>query len=91
MPQNPLRNPNPRQLQARRARKKPARRPADFQGTPLVLLKVAGDLAEGVGQLCADRGHRSDNHNGDQGRDQAVFDGGCARIVMREVLQGRKH
>src|ERR1700736_2584941 len=49
------------------------------------LLQRGGDRAEGAGKLGADALDGGDDRERDTGGDQAVFDGGCAGLILDET------
>jgi hypothetical protein len=56
---------------------------------PLVqaALEVASDVVEGVVELVADALHRADRRNGDEGGNQAIFDGSRALLVPKQLCE----
>jgi hypothetical protein len=52
-------------------------------------LKIAGDVAERVGEIGADRSHDSDCRNRDQRRDQPVFDRRNPALVFDQAENSR--
>ena len=51
-----------------------------------MLFECTGDGVERAGQVCSDKSNSSDNHNRNASSDQAVFDGGCTRLVPSETV-----
>ncbi len=48
------------------------------------VLELRGDFVERAGHAGAEAGHRADDDDGDQGRDQSVFDRGHGALVGLE-------
>ena len=48
----------------------------------------AGELREHERNAGADVGHGGDDDDADEGGDQAVLDGRCARLALHELVQG---
>src|SRR5215207_11715851 len=57
----------------------------------LVLLQLVRDPREGGVELAAERGYGADRGDGDEGRDEAILDGGRAGLVLDETLEKGLH
>ena len=64
------------------------RRPAPL--TKEVLAEVVRNVVERVVQRIADAGHRTDGSDGNQGRDEAIFDGSRTLFILKK-LQKLRH
>ena len=53
-----------------------------------LLEELTLDVGEGVVDTAADRSRAADDGNGNESRDQAVFDGRCAGFVFHEFDEG---
>src|SRR5579883_190963 len=65
-----------------------ARLPTNAAEPALRASQLVGDGVEVVGQLLADQRHRADDGDGDQGGDQAIFDGRDAFFARDRKLGG---
>jgi hypothetical protein len=55
------------------------------------MLKLGGDRVEGRREVVTHGGHNADRCNGNEGCDQAVFDGRCASLIFQKSGQGHAH
>ena len=62
----------------------------DPQRNIRLILEVAGDQAERIAQVGADKCHHDDGGDCDKRRDQAVFDRGNATFVLRQPADNRR-
>ena len=65
--------------------------PSSVARIALLLFQAAGYRVEGGGKACTDRRHARDDHDRDQGRDQAIFDGGGAGLIFQECFELDSH
>src|ERR1700733_2843849 len=55
------------------------------------LFELTGNAAERAVERCANRVHGGNDHDRDSGRDEGVFDCGCAGVIIYEAQDKLPH